>query len=86
MADDAEATQARMAVGARAPDELTAFLDRVIDASVADRAVKAAAQALGAEPGERTDEGPRRDGPHTSHSRGPGRRRRLSRSTIAVQS
>lgn len=56
VADDAEATRARVAAGARALDELTAFLGRVVEASVADRAIKAAAQALGAEPGDRTDE------------------------------
>ncbi|MEV6212782.1 TetR family transcriptional regulator [Kitasatospora sp. NPDC051914] len=56
VADDAEATLARVAAGARAMDELTAFLGRVIEASVTDRAVKAAAQALGAQPGDRADE------------------------------
>ncbi|MFD7291564.1 TetR/AcrR family transcriptional regulator [Streptomyces sp. NPDC059863] len=56
VADDAEATRARVTAGARALDELTAFLGRVIEASVTDRAVKAAAQTLGAEPGDRADE------------------------------
>lgn len=56
VADDAEATCARVASGARALDELNAFLGRVIEASATDRAVKAAAQTLGAEPGDRTDE------------------------------
>ncbi|MGW2722667.1 TetR family transcriptional regulator [Streptomyces sp. NPDC001492] len=56
VADDAEATRARVATGARALDELTAFLGRLIEASVTDRAIKAAAQTLGAEPGDRTDE------------------------------
>ncbi|MEU6353585.1 TetR/AcrR family transcriptional regulator [Streptomyces sp. NPDC047072] len=56
VADDAEATYARVDAGARALDELTAFLGRVVEASVTDRAVKAAAQTLGAEPGDRTDE------------------------------
>ncbi|MEU6143228.1 TetR/AcrR family transcriptional regulator [Streptomyces sp. NPDC047081] len=56
VADDAEATLARVTAGARARDELIAFLSRVIEASVTDRAVKAAAQTLGAEPGDRTDE------------------------------
>lgn len=56
VADDAEATHARVAAGARALDELTSFLGRVIESSVTDRAIKAAAQTLGAEPGDRTDE------------------------------
>ncbi|MFE0254705.1 TetR/AcrR family transcriptional regulator [Streptomyces sp. NPDC059010] len=56
VADDAEATRARVVAGACALDELTAFLGRVIEASVSDRAVKAAAQTLGAQPGDRTDE------------------------------
>jgi AcrR family transcriptional regulator len=56
VADDAEAALARVSTGTRALDELTAFLGRVIEASVTDRAVKAAAQALGAEPGDRAAE------------------------------
>ncbi|MFD8478276.1 TetR/AcrR family transcriptional regulator [Kitasatospora sp. NPDC059673] len=56
VADDAEAVLARVADGARAADELTAFLGRVIEKSVTDRAVKAAARTLGAEPGDRADE------------------------------
>lgn len=56
VADDAEAALARVGEGARALDELTAFLGRVVETSVADRAVKAAAQALGAEPEDRADE------------------------------
>ncbi|MFD7056305.1 TetR/AcrR family transcriptional regulator [Streptomyces mirabilis] len=56
VADDAEAALGRVSTGTRALDELTAFLGRVIEASVTDRAVKAAAQALGAEPGDRTAE------------------------------
>ncbi|MCU4749150.1 MULTISPECIES: TetR/AcrR family transcriptional regulator [Streptomyces] len=56
VADDAEAAVGRVAAGARAADELTAFLGRVIESSVTDRAVKAAAQSLGAEPGDRADE------------------------------
>ncbi|WP_327575692.1 TetR/AcrR family transcriptional regulator [Streptomyces sp. NBC_00145] len=56
VADDAEAALARVSTGTRALDELTAFLGRVIEASVTDRAVKAAAQTLGAEPGDRAAE------------------------------
>ncbi|MFD9504211.1 TetR/AcrR family transcriptional regulator [Streptomyces sp. NPDC060035] len=56
VADDAEAALARVTAGARALDELTTLLGRVIEASVTDRAVKAAAQALGTEPGDRADE------------------------------
>ncbi|MFE2972226.1 TetR/AcrR family transcriptional regulator [Streptomyces sp. NPDC059340] len=56
VADDAEAALGHISTGTRALDELTAFLGRVIEASVTDRAVKAAAQALGAEPGDRTAE------------------------------
>ncbi|WP_107122153.1 TetR/AcrR family transcriptional regulator [Streptomyces sp. DSM 15324] len=56
VADDAEAALGRVEAGARAVGELTAFLGRVVEASVTDRAVKAAAQTLGAEPGQRTDE------------------------------
>lgn len=56
VADDAEAVLVRVAAGARAADELTAFLGRVIEQSVTDRAVKAAARTLGAEPGDHADE------------------------------
>ncbi|MFD6989238.1 TetR/AcrR family transcriptional regulator [Streptomyces sp. NPDC059943] len=56
VADDAEAAFARVTAGERPLDELTAFLGRVIEASVTDRAVKAAAHALGTEPGDRADE------------------------------
>ena len=56
VADDAEAALARVEAGAHAAAELTAFLRRVIEASVTDRAVKAAAQTLGAEPGDGADE------------------------------
>ncbi|MEU6346404.1 helix-turn-helix domain-containing protein [Streptomyces sp. NPDC046977] len=56
VADDAEAVLARVDAGARAADELTAFLGRVVEASATDRAVKAAAQVLGAEPGDHADE------------------------------
>ncbi|MGX1566187.1 TetR/AcrR family transcriptional regulator [Streptomyces sp. NPDC055506] len=56
VADDAQAALERVTAGTRALDELTAFLGRVVEASVTDRAVKAAAQALGAEPGDRSTE------------------------------
>ncbi|MFD7506059.1 TetR/AcrR family transcriptional regulator [Streptomyces sp. NPDC059850] len=56
IADDAEAVLERVTAGARAVDELTAFLGRVVEASATDRAVKAVAQALGAEPGARAAE------------------------------
>lgn len=57
VADDAEAGLARVADGTTRPlEELTAFLGRVIEQSAADRAVKAAAQTLGAQPGDHTDE------------------------------
>ncbi|WP_309505234.1 TetR/AcrR family transcriptional regulator [Streptomyces sp. KM273126] len=53
----AEAAVARVASGARATDEITGFLERVVEASAADHAVKAAALALGADPaGEATVE------------------------------
>ncbi|MET9877063.1 nucleotide disphospho-sugar-binding domain-containing protein [Actinacidiphila glaucinigra] len=56
VADDAEVVLARVDAGARAADELTAFLGRVVEAAATDRAVKAAAQALGAEPGDHAEE------------------------------
>ncbi|MFC9429955.1 TetR/AcrR family transcriptional regulator [Streptomyces sp. NPDC056987] len=56
VAEDAQTALARVGAGARAVDELAAFLGRVVEVSVTDRAVKAAAQALGAEPGDRADE------------------------------
>jgi AcrR family transcriptional regulator len=48
MADAAEASYARTLAGARPVDELTAFLAHVIEAAATNRAVKAAAQTLGA--------------------------------------
>lgn len=56
VADDAEAALERVTGGSRALAELAGFLGRVVEASATDRAVKAAAQALGAEPGDRADE------------------------------
>jgi AcrR family transcriptional regulator len=52
VADDVESALVRVAAGARAVDELTACLGRVVEMSVTDRAVKAAARALGAAPGD----------------------------------
>ncbi|MFD7517407.1 TetR/AcrR family transcriptional regulator [Streptomyces niveus] len=56
VADDAEAALARVTAGEHPLDELIAFLGRVIEASVTDRAVKAAAHALGTEPANHVDE------------------------------
>jgi AcrR family transcriptional regulator len=52
VADDADAALRRTTSGARALDELSAFLERVVEASASDHAVKAAAHALGATPGD----------------------------------
>ena len=49
LADETEAALARIDAGARAIDELSAFLNRVVEAAVTDKAVKAAAHALGAD-------------------------------------
>ncbi|MGN6170390.1 MAG: TetR/AcrR family transcriptional regulator, partial [Solirubrobacteraceae bacterium] len=43
-------------VGARAVDELTAFLSYVVEASATDHAVKTAAQTLGAQPTNKAGE------------------------------
>lgn len=43
----------RVASGARALDETTGFLERVVEAAAADHAVKAAALALGADPDDK---------------------------------
>jgi len=48
VADDAEAALERAHSGTPALDELSAFLERVVETAASDRAVKAAAQALGA--------------------------------------
>ncbi|WP_433165309.1 TetR/AcrR family transcriptional regulator [Kribbella sp. CA-247076] len=48
VADDAEAANARLAAGATAIDEITSFVERVLETSAVDHAVKAAARALGA--------------------------------------
>ncbi|MEU0693073.1 TetR family transcriptional regulator [Streptomyces niveus] len=57
VADDAEAAFARVADGTgRALDELTASLGRVVEQSATDRAVKAAAHALGTQPANHADE------------------------------
>ena len=50
VAGHAEAARDRSAAGARPVQEIAAFLGYVVEASATDRAVKAAAQALGAEP------------------------------------
>ena len=50
VADDAAAANERVAAGARAMDEITALVERVLEAAAVDNAVKAAARALGAEP------------------------------------
>jgi len=50
VAGRAEAAHARAAAGARPVDELSAFLSYVVEASATDRAVKTAAQTLGAQP------------------------------------
>ena len=52
VADDADAALKRANSRTRALDELSAFLERVVEAAASDRAVKAAAQALGATPGD----------------------------------
>ncbi|MFB9660100.1 helix-turn-helix domain-containing protein [Glycomyces mayteni] len=49
IAADAEAACARVEEGARAVEEITAFLDRALDATVNNQAAKAAAAALGAD-------------------------------------
>ncbi|MEV0284045.1 helix-turn-helix domain-containing protein [Kribbella sp. NPDC050820] len=48
VADDAEAAQARVAAGADPMTEITALVERVLEASATDAAVKAAARTLGA--------------------------------------
>jgi AcrR family transcriptional regulator len=50
VAEHAEAARDRAAADGRAVDELTGFLGYVVEASATDRAVKAAAHALGAQP------------------------------------
>ncbi|MEU6375919.1 helix-turn-helix domain-containing protein [Streptomyces sp. NPDC046909] len=49
VAEVAEAARERLASGARAMDEITAFLAHVIEATATNRAVKAAAHTLGAD-------------------------------------
>ncbi|MEU6610254.1 helix-turn-helix domain-containing protein [Streptomyces shenzhenensis] len=55
VAADAEAAVARVAAGAHALDEITRFLERVVEASAADHAVKAVALPLGADPSDKDD-------------------------------
>ena len=50
VAQHADAARARAAAGARSVDEITAFLAYVVETSATDRAVKTAAQTLGAQP------------------------------------
>jgi AcrR family transcriptional regulator len=50
LADHAHAALERASEGAPAVDELTAFMEYVLEASAADQAIKAAANALGADP------------------------------------
>ena len=50
VAAHAEAARERAAAGARPVDEIASFLAYVVEASATDRAVKAAAQTLGAKP------------------------------------
>ena len=52
VADDADTALKRARTGGRALDELSAFLGRVVEASATDQAVKAAAHALDATPGD----------------------------------
>jgi AcrR family transcriptional regulator len=49
VADDAEAANERVAAGAIPMDEITSFVERVLEASATDHAVKAAARTLGAD-------------------------------------
>ena len=57
IADDAEASLARVRTGARAVDEVVGFLQRVAEATAKSHAVKAAAAGLGVQGhGEQTDE------------------------------
>jgi AcrR family transcriptional regulator len=50
MADAAEAALARARSGARAVEQLSGFLERVVESSATDHAVKAAARILGTVP------------------------------------
>lgn len=52
VAEDAEASWARVTEGVGALDEVASFLDRVVEASATNHAVKAAAHTLGAEQGD----------------------------------
>lgn len=57
IADDAEASLARVGTGARAVDEVVGFLQRVAEATAKSHAVKAAAAGLGVQGhGDSTDE------------------------------
>jgi Bacterial regulatory proteins, tetR family len=50
VAERAEAARDRAAAGARPVEQITAFLENVVEASATDRGVKAAANTLGASP------------------------------------
>lgn len=52
VADDVEGARRRAADGARALDEITGFLARVVEATATNHAVKAAAATLGAQPAD----------------------------------
>lgn len=52
VADDAESANQRVADGAPALDEITAFLRRAIEAAATNHAAKAAASSLGTHPGD----------------------------------
>jgi AcrR family transcriptional regulator len=56
VAEDAESARERVGSGARAVDEITGFLDRIVEASATNHAVKAAAYALGADTGNKAEE------------------------------
>lgn len=49
VAEDADASLERARAGARAVDEVVGFLDRVVESTAHNRAVKAAAKSLGVE-------------------------------------
>jgi AcrR family transcriptional regulator len=52
LAEHAHDALGRAGAGARAVDELVAFLEYVVEASAADQAIKTAARTLGADPSE----------------------------------
>lgn len=56
VADDAESSWSRVEAGSSALAEVAAFLSRVMEASATNHAVKAAADALGADQGDKSAE------------------------------